>query len=111
VSSYHLKNVLSGHIPWNRIIEEPGNPYRPHLLLAYQAPAVRAGRAVTPTACQTFALARCVRLATQNAYLTLQSGLAEPRGNGGGPPAAEGFNDALLDNLHACAYDAIPQGV
>jgi hypothetical protein len=38
------------------------------------------------------ALARCVRLATQNAYLTLQSGLAEPSGNGGGTPAAEGIN-------------------
>jgi hypothetical protein len=34
------------------------------------------------------ALARCVRLATRNAYLTLQSGVAEPGGNGGGEPAA-----------------------
>jgi hypothetical protein len=39
------------------------------------------------------ALARCVRLATQNAYLTLQSHPAGPSGNGGGVPAAEGVND------------------
>ena len=40
------------------------------------------------------ALARCVRLATQNAYLTLQSGLAEPSGNGEGTLAvAVGAND------------------
>jgi hypothetical protein len=39
------------------------------------------------------ALARCVRLATQNAYLTLQSHLAEPSSNGEGIPAATGAND------------------
>jgi hypothetical protein len=39
------------------------------------------------------ALARCVRLATQNAYLTLQSHLAELSTNGGGTPAAVGAND------------------
>jgi hypothetical protein len=36
------------------------------------------------------ALARCVRLATQNAYLTLQSQLAKPRGDGSKMAAAEG---------------------
>jgi len=39
------------------------------------------------------ALSRCVRLATQNAYLTLQSHLAEPSGNGEGTLAATGAND------------------
>jgi len=39
------------------------------------------------------ALARCVRLATQNAYLTLQSYLAEPEGNDSKAPAAVGAND------------------
>ena len=39
------------------------------------------------------ALARCVRLATQNAYLTLQSGLAEPEDNDSKAPAAVGAND------------------
>ena len=39
------------------------------------------------------ALARCVRLATQNAYLTLQSGLAESEENDSKAPAAVGAND------------------
>ena len=39
------------------------------------------------------ALARCVRLATQNAYLTLQSGLAESEDNDSGAPAAAGVNN------------------
>jgi hypothetical protein len=39
------------------------------------------------------ALARCVRLATQNAYLTLQSYVAEPEGNDSKAPAAVGAND------------------
>jgi hypothetical protein len=39
------------------------------------------------------ALARCVRLATQNAYLTLQSGLAESEDNDSKAPAAAGAND------------------
>jgi hypothetical protein len=39
------------------------------------------------------ALARCVRLATRNAYLTLQSGLAESEENGSKAPAAVGAND------------------
>ena len=39
------------------------------------------------------ALARCVRLATQNAYLTLQSGLAESEDNDSEAPAAVGAND------------------
>jgi len=39
------------------------------------------------------ALARCVRLATQNAYLTLQSGLAESEENGSKAPAAVGATD------------------
>jgi hypothetical protein len=39
------------------------------------------------------ALARCVRLATRNAYLTLQSGLAESEDNGSKAPAAVGAND------------------
>ena len=39
------------------------------------------------------ALARCVRLATQNAYLTLQSGLAEPEDRDSKAPAAVGTND------------------
>ena len=40
------------------------------------------------------ALARCVRLATQNAYLTLQCSLAEPSANGEGTlAAAVGAND------------------
>ena len=36
------------------------------------------------------ALARCVRLATQNAYLTLRSQLAKPRGDGSKVAKAEG---------------------
>jgi hypothetical protein len=36
------------------------------------------------------ALARCVRLATQNAYLTLRSPLAKPTGDGSKVAAAEG---------------------
>ena len=39
------------------------------------------------------ALARCVRLATQNAYLTLQSGLGESEDNDSKAPAAVGAND------------------
>jgi hypothetical protein len=39
------------------------------------------------------ALARCVRLATQNAYLTLQSHLAEPEDNDSKAAAAVGAND------------------
>ena len=39
------------------------------------------------------ALARCVRLATQNAYLTLQSSLAESEENDSKAPAAVGAND------------------
>ena len=39
------------------------------------------------------ALARCVRLATQNAYLTLQSGLAESEDNDSKAAAAVGAND------------------
>jgi hypothetical protein len=39
------------------------------------------------------ALARCVRLATQNAYLTLQSGLAESEENDSKAAAAVGTND------------------
>jgi hypothetical protein len=39
------------------------------------------------------ALARCVRLATQNAYLTLQSALAESEDNHSKAPAAVGAND------------------
>lgn len=38
------------------------------------------------------ALARCVRLATQNAYLALQSQLARPTGDGSKVPTAEGPN-------------------
>jgi hypothetical protein len=38
------------------------------------------------------ALARCVRLATQNAYLTLQSQLAKPRGDGSKVATAQGAN-------------------
>jgi hypothetical protein len=38
------------------------------------------------------ALARCVRLATQNAYLTLRSQLARPRGDGSKVAAAQGAN-------------------
>jgi hypothetical protein len=37
--------------------------------------------------------ARCVRLATRNAYLTLESQLAGPSGNEDGTPAATGAND------------------
>jgi hypothetical protein len=39
------------------------------------------------------ALARCVRLATQNAYRTLQSGLGESEDNDSKAPAAVGAND------------------
>ena len=39
------------------------------------------------------ALARCVRLATRNAYLTLQLGLAEASSDGEGTSAAVGAND------------------
>lgn len=39
------------------------------------------------------ALARCVRVATQNAYLTLKSQTARPSGDGGGKATLEGPHD------------------
>jgi len=43
--------------------------------------------------CDRAALARCVRLATRNAYLTLRSGLAESEDNHSKAPAAVGANN------------------
>lgn len=43
--------------------------------------------------CDRAALARCVRLATRNAHLTLESQLAKPNGNGSKVAAAEEANN------------------